>query len=85
MIRQSCRQRAQELFGARVDPVHVLDDDDDRSPLALAQEDGAEQIVRPVAQGRALDALEKLFGHGHPEEVVKEQRALIIILLLEVQ
>src|SRR5262245_49497734 len=80
MIEDSRRQRAEELLGARVDPVHVLDDDDGRSPLALTQDDGAEKIVRPVAQSRALEAQEKLRRHGNPEEVVKEPRALALFL-----
>ena len=38
MARQAPRQVREELLGGRIDPVHVLDDEDEERRLARAEE-----------------------------------------------
>ena len=71
MVASPLGQRLQEVLGARVDPLHVLDDHDHRSPLALAENHGSENLVRSIAQPGSLHPQQELLRHREAQEMVQ--------------
>src|SRR2546428_13714217 len=74
MAGQAPRQLGQKFLGAGVDPVEMLDCEDDRSRLAHAEEHVAEHAEGPLLELRDAEAIEKFLGGGDAEEVGEEER-----------
>ena len=77
MAGQAGRQMRQEFLGGRIDPVHVLDDEDERRQRAGAEEHVAQRAQEPLFQLRTGKAVEKLRRGGHTEEVGEQDGALL--------
>src|SRR6266545_965473 len=59
----------EKFFRARIQPVNILDDEEDERRLARAKEQVAERAEGPLLELSAADAIEKLRRGGHPKEV----------------
>src|SRR5262245_33931250 len=79
MAEQARRQMRQEFLGGRIDPVQVLDDENERRQLAGAEEHVAQYAQEPLFQLSTGQAVEKLRRGGHAEEVGEQNRALLIL------
>src|SRR5205823_3036006 len=66
---------AEELVRARVDPVDVLDDQDDRLRLARTNKQIAEQVEGPSFELRRRQPIEKFWRSRNPEEVREQDRS----------
>ena len=69
MAGQARRQMREEFLRGRVDPVHVLDDQDERRRFARAEQHVAQHVEGPLLQLGARQAVEKFRRRGHAEEV----------------
>ena len=82
MARQAPRQVREEFLRGRIDPVHVLDDEDEEGGLARAEEHLAQQLVGPLLELRAGQAIEE-FRRGGDAEEVGEQDDRVLSLQAE--
>jgi len=66
--RQAVDERVEKRLGLGVDPVQVLEHDDERLHRALAQEEPLDPVERALAPPRGLERLPLGIVHGHVEE-----------------
>ena len=71
MLRHRVGERAEELRGAHVDPVQVLEHEDDRTARARPEEDRVQQRERllPELRGAQDDRARR---HRHAHELLEE-------------
>src|SRR5215467_15707327 len=69
----------EELLRGRVDPVHVLDDDDDRPCVAHATEEVTNRVQGAFLELGTGHAIEKFRWGGHPEEVGQQHGRFVAL------
>src|SRR5215468_2246154 len=69
----------EELLRGRVDPVHVLDEDDDRPCVAHAKEEVTNRVQGPFLELGTGHAIEKFRWGGHPEEVGQQHGRFVAL------
>src|SRR5262252_9463726 len=69
----------EELLRSRVDPVHVLDDDDDRPCVAHAKEEVTNRVQGPFLELGTGHATEKFRWGRHPEEVGQQDGRFVTL------
>src|SRR5262249_38812789 len=70
-------QVREEFLRSRIDPVHVLDDEDEERPLARAEEYVAQQIKGPLLELGARQAIEEFRRGGNAKEVGEQNGRLL--------
>src|SRR2546421_10522053 len=70
---------AEELVRARVDPVDVLDDQDDRLRLARTNKHVAEQVEGPSLELRRRQPIEKFWRSRNSEEVREQDGSFFFL------
>jgi len=79
MLVDALRQPLEEFLRAGVDPMQVLQDHDDGPPRALAEDDGAEDLVRAVPKPGALSAQQEFRRHREAQEVMEHEGRLLAL------
>src|SRR5262249_25454862 len=85
MAGQACRQMRQEFLGSRIDPVHVLDDEDKWHQLAGAEEHVAHHVQEPLFQLSTGKAVEKLRRGRHAKKMGEQHGALFSLQTQELE
>ena len=76
MARQARCEVGEEFLRGRVDPVDVLDDEDEWRQLARAEKHVAKHAEGPLLELGAGQAIEKLRRRGDAEEVGEQNGSL---------
>ena len=77
MAGQAPRQMREEFLRGRIDPVHVLDDEDEGRRLARAEEHVAKHAQGPLLELRTGQAIEEFRRGGDAEEVGEQDDRLL--------
>src|SRR2546426_3686667 len=85
MAGQARRQTREEFLRGRIDPVNVLEDQDEWRCLARAEKDFTEHAEGPLLELGTEQAVEKFNRGGRAEEVGEQERPFLSLQAQELK